>query len=217
MNDFDQKILDAIKGKKPKARWKFSLKNYGFWFFTLLFTVLSIFSFAFVIYLLINNDWEYSLVVAANFAEFFFLTFPYIWFVFSVLFLLFAFFNFIKTEKSYKIHKRYFFLLAAITIIFSAFIVMLTGVCMKVEEASLDYAYFLNQRKLIWSNPEGGFLAGTIIERMDQSLKLVDFEKKTWTVEIDDIEIPEDNRVRIIGKKINEDIFRAEEIQAWAK
>jgi hypothetical protein len=69
--------------------------------------------------------------------------------------------------------------------------------------------------------PEEGYLSGTIISIAGNSLELEDFQNKTWSINIDDIDIvpavrlEKGEKIKIIGSMTSEDTFSAEKVRPW--
>ena len=219
MKNLDKQILDKIKDLKPKAKWKFLIKNYLIWSFAILFLIFSSFACALFLYLLINNDWEYSKIIAGSFWEFWVASFPHIWFIFTITFLLLSYFIFKHTERGYRFSRKNVMILNIAIIFFLAFIFCSFGLGRVVDNIDLEQSKVFNQRKVIWLNPEKGFLAGEVIEKQDDFLELLDFEGKFWTIDIRRAHVTPytEEGVKILGTKIEEDIFEAKEILPWSR
>jgi hypothetical protein len=219
MTNLDNQILDKIKDLKPKARWKFLFKNYLMWSLAIIFLIFASFACAWLIYLVVNNDWEYSKAIAGNFWDFWIASFPHIWFVFTIVFLLISYWNLTHTEKGYRIQKKHLIFLNVLIILFLGFIFCSFGLGNTIDSIDLEQSKIFNQRKVIWLNPEGGFLAGQVSEKNENSFKLIDFDGKLWTIDIEKANITPytEDGVKILGTKTSENTFKAKEILPWSR
>jgi hypothetical protein len=219
MKNLDEQILGKIKDLKPKAKWKFLVKNYFVWSLAILFLIFASFACALFLYLLINNDWEYYKIIAGSFWDFWITSFPHIWLVFTVAFLMLSYFNFKHTEKGYKFSKRHIISLAVVIIFFLAFVFCSFGLGKVIDAINLDQSKVFNQRKVIWLNPEKGFLAGEIVKEDEYNLELIDFEGKFWIINIEEAHMTpyREEGVKILGTKIEDDVFKAREVQPWSR
>src|SRR3989344_8809285 len=102
--DLGHKIIETIKdeGLRPKPRWQFLLKNYVLWGLTLLAILIGSLSFAVIIYMFVNSDWEVYALVADNITAYVFLILPYFWILFLALFALVAYYNLRHTKNGYR-------------------------------------------------------------------------------------------------------------------
>jgi hypothetical protein len=73
-----------------------------------------------------------------------------------------------------------------------------------------------------WNNPLQGFLSGTIISKTNTELRIVDLNKKTWQVLLDEktlirprANVADGQMIKIIGILVDGDSFQASEIRPW--
>ncbi|HOI59872.1 MAG TPA: hypothetical protein PKU93_00950 [Candidatus Pacearchaeota archaeon] len=219
MTNLDKQILDQIKDLKPIAKWKFLFKNYLIWSLGILFLIFSSFACALLLYLVINNDWEHSKLIAGSFWDYWIASFPHIWFVFTVVFLIISYQNFKHTEKGYRIRHRKLITINILTILFLAFVFCSFGLGNAIDAIDLEQSKIFNQRKVLWINPDKGFLAGEVIEKNEDSLKLIDFEGKLWTIDVIEANITPytEEGVKILGNQVSEDTFKAKEVLPWSR
>lgn len=224
MTNLSHKILDAIKEKKiiPKAKWTFLLKDYAILVASLLSLIIGSLAFAIIIYMVKNNDWDVYEYINDSLLGFIFVTLPYLWLVFLALFILLAYYNFKHTKKGYKF--RFHFIIIGSIVISMLFgsVLYAAGVGQKIDEVFAEqipvFHRFFNQRTQIWNQTEKGLLAGLVISVNDQSLEVIDFNRKPWTVDITETRIAPGTEiiikrpVRIIGERIDEHNFKAWQI-----
>jgi len=213
-----QKVLKIIKEKniKPKPRWQFLLKNYLVWFLAALALIIGSFAFAVIIYMFLNNDWDVYQKINHSLFKFMLITLPYAWLLFLGMFVFIAYYNVKHTKKGYR------FSLTKL-IIGSVVISMLLGLLFygfglgraideKLMERMLFYRRVFNPRMMIWDKPEQGRLMGEVLEVIDPyHFKIIDFNRKSWNVirELVDPELELQMRVRLLGRMIDEQNFKA--------
>lgn len=219
MTNLDKQILNQIKDLKPKAKWKFLFKNYLIWFLGIVFLIFASFACAFLLYLVFNNDWEHSTLIAGSFWDYWIASFPHIWFIFTIIFLIISYQNFKHTEKGYRIGQKTLIAINVLVILFLAFIFCSFGIGNTIETIDLEQSKIFNQRKVIWINPEKGFLAGEVVEKSENSLKLIDFEGKAWIIDTTEANITShtEEGVKILGNQIRDGVFKAKEVLPWSR
>lgn len=217
MTNLDKQILKKIKDLKPRAKWKFLLKNYLIWFFAIVFLIFASFAFAWLLYLVVNNDWEYSKILAGSFWNFWLSSFPHIFLIFTVFFLAISYWTFKRTEKGYRIQKKHLMIFNGLIILFLGFLFCFFGLGNTIDGVDLEQSRFFNQRKVIWLNAEKGFLAGEVTKADKDNLRLMDFEGKIWIIDIKSAHVTPylEDGVKILGVKTSENTFRAKEILPW--
>ena len=77
-------------------------------------------------------------------------------------------------------------------------------------------------REAQWMQPAKGFLAGTIISVAQNKLEIKDLNNKIWNISIDEktlikssANIAQEKKIKIIGEKLDENNFQAQEIRPW--
>jgi len=194
---------------KPIPRWEFVFKNWGLWVGFGLCLILLILGISVSWFGLVDN-----------------IITPYFWLFIALVFLIMAYLLFEKTKKAYHFSKWKII----ISIILIGLIV--GGVLFKIGlAANLDkqldkkipyYRQMVPKKMKVWSNPESGYLSGTIIKiTNNDDFKIRDFNDKVWTIDGQNMvaksrvkmEIGEE--IKIIGTKDNDSSFKAEEIRPW--
>lgn len=226
MKDLSRVTLDKIKKKKikPFSKWKFLLKNYFLWFVGVLSVLVGGLSSSVVFYILINNDWDIYKKMSSSLFSFIFLTLPYFWLIFLVIFVILADYYLKHTKYGYR-----FSLLKVVSASVFASIILGgifynigMGKAMETEFSKRVPGYdrlFYGKEKL-WMQAENGLLVGLIIEVEDsKNFVIMDLNNNKWKIEGDDLSEREisnikiDSRVRIIGKIKNDKVFIAKELR----
>lgn len=226
--NIEEKILETIKEKHltPKPKWQFLLKDYLVWGSGLISLISGSFAFAVIIHMIITNDWDVYEYINNSLLGFILVTLPYFWLVFLALFTVIAHYNFKHTKKGYRYHLRTIVIISVTASIVLGTLLYNIGVGQAIDEALSQklplYNQFINQRKSIWVRPEKGVLGGVIILIIDDNhFQIKDFHRKMWQVDAlraakhPLVEIVVGNRIRIIGRPVNENTFEAQLIMPW--
>lgn len=208
MNDLEDKILKEIKQKTPKAKWKFILKNYLLWFFAILFLVFGSIAFTILMITLLNSGVEHFHLMG-NFWDFFFNFFPYYWLIFTLIFIIIGVFHFKHTKKGYKINTFNITIIALLLIFSANLVIYLFGNLNDIEKR---IPLNLNQGRMFWNAPHEGRLAGVIIDKQDNILILMDFQKEEWVVDFENAKVDPKakSEIRVIGKEMKDKRFKAD-------
>ncbi len=231
-NKFAKSILDKIEREhiKQVPKWRFILKNYGFWFLV----VVSIFTAGVATSLIISSIFHMDIPIAnlasGSILKHVMLFMPYFWMMLLSIFIVFGLGTFINTKYGYR-HSFIFItgLSIIISVLFGSFIYF-TGGVNRLEHYTrmINSNYYLNleqRREQMWIHPDNGLLAGiplNLIEE-DGEFTLIDFTGKTWVIDSDILE-DEDiaivsvvGKVAIIGTKIDKNTFKACRIVPWER
>jgi len=222
-NKLSQKILKVLEDKeiKPKAKWKFVLKNFLIWLITALFLILSSLAVSIIIYSLKNNDWSLQQKLGGGIFRFILISLPYAWLLFLILFIILIYTNFKQTKRGYKYKLSLIILISVLTSLILGFIFYTTGIAQAVESKLIDKVpvYRKIHPMRIWQQPKQGFLGGKIFKlENDKGFKIYDIENKEWNIMSNQMlnrykmMINTGTRVKIIGEKLDNNIFKAQEI-----
>ncbi len=228
MKDLVQETIEKIKNEKikPTAKWKFIAKDYSVWFICFVSILLGAISLGLILFLLLDLDWDiYSDLTHPQFGLFL-RTIPYFWIAILLLILALSFISFRKTKKGYR-YDNIVIVLGSIGIIILLGLVAHSfhagkSVHEMISKIFPQYSKMNNLKEKEWSAPEFGFLGGKIISLKDQGFDLKDFEGKLWIVDYDNktlvrCELPfeVEEKVKLIGKEVEERKFEASEIRPW--
>lgn len=227
MSNLSKKILHEIDEKKiePKEKWFFVVKKY-IWYFLLAFVVIfcSI-VFALTLVRFFSIDFDLMDKFARGKFMFIVLSMPYFWFFIIGAMILLAYYFYRHTEFGYK--KSNVFVVIGILIVFvlTGGIIFFTGISDTLEEKmaknkiyqKLDYS--VNR---LWSSPEDGFLAGTILERKSNKMIILsDLNSKVWEIDLSNavlkknVNLMKGDRVKLLGEIVSKDKFHAFEVRLW--
>lgn len=208
--NISDKTLNLIAKRKikPIPKWEFIAKNWALWTTLILCLILLILGFALTIFGLIDN-----------------IIIPYLWSFIALIFLVISYFLFEKTKNAYHFPKWQvilFIVLLGLTI-GTAFFKM--GFASRLDK-SLDnvpyYRQMVPQKIAAWSNPQLGYLSGTITKIIDKnSFELIDFSKKFWIISTENalvrgrVSLIIGQEIKLIGTQNNDNSFSADEIRPW--
>ncbi|MFC1598941.1 hypothetical protein ACFL2U_02975 [Patescibacteria group bacterium] len=220
--EISQKILQTIKSKKiePKPKCYFIAYNVIIWFLSMLGLLIGSLSFAVILYIIINNDWDVYKNINDSFWKFLLLTLPYLWLILLAIFIGFAYYNFKLTKKGYKFPFIIIIISYILISIIIGSILYSFGVGQAIDQALTEktplYTKMFNNRHNLWTQPEQGRLAGIIIEIKDQNIFLLnDLTKKEWQVISVQPLKPQFKpgiKIRVIGQQTEPTTFKAIQI-----
>lgn len=222
--NISQIALERIREEniKPISRNVFSIKRVLFWVVVAASFIVGAFAFSLTIFALVNNDWDLYSKFGLSFVM---RTLPYFWLVSLVIFTILGEHYYRKTLLG---HRRGFVLIAGIYLVSTTFfgsIFYLIGVGESVEKSLVDvdpiYRNIIFNRQEIWSHPEEGLLSGKIILIGDSEIEIIDSHGTVWIINKEDSSFKDKvlinigERIKIMGDKLEGNLFRAEEIRPW--
>ena len=229
MNNFSEKVLKKIEKEniKPKPQWYFLLKNYLIWLMFGISIVLGSLAFSMILFMIRQLDWDIYHYLGDSFLKTLFISLPYLWLIFLILFIIIAYYNFINTKRGYRFR---FITIILISLIVS--VVLGTGLYFNGFSENIENIFFEKipyYHKLIytcekqWMHPEKGLLAGNITETelSKKKIHLIDFNEKHWEIDIRNslwkgkLQPVKDLKIKLIGKMIDDKHFQAIEIRPW--
>jgi hypothetical protein len=222
-----QKVLEEIKSKKiePTARWRFLLQDYFLWAILAVSIAIGSFASSVIIFMINNNDWEIYEKSGSLF-NFIISTLPYFWLLILVLIIFLAEYNLRHTKRGYRFEMISIIISSvALSVIFGSALYKF-GFGQELERLTAEkmpfYEMLTGHRQQIWDQPDRGLLAGEVVLiNKNGQFDLIDLVEKKWHVIGGDIEfrraepIMIGHWVRIVGEKINNDIFEAMQIRPW--
>ncbi len=228
MEDLSKNILKTINSEKitPVPKWHFLLKNYVIWGLFFICAVIGGIAFSIILLQLSDMDWNIARRMHPNSGGWLIPLIPYFWIAILALFTGIAYHNFRHTNKGYK--SSVFLILGASVLVSvtAGSIVFATGISRRVEMFGNTIPYFReihSPRMRLWMQESKGLMAGTIEELLPNEMRLRNLQDRLWNVDIKEaklIDIPElqlQQRVGILGEKIDNTHFKAREIRPWQK
>ncbi|MBU1118078.1 hypothetical protein KKD37_03890 [Patescibacteria group bacterium] len=204
-------VLTSITQKKlrPIPKWEFVAKTWILWFGLIISLVLLILGFGLSIFGFIDN------VIV-----------PYLWLLIAIIFFILSYFLFEKTKKAYRFDKKIILFLIVLLGLGIGGILFKTGLANRIdrglETRSTYYRQIVPMKLQAWSNPQAGYLSGTITKIIaPDSFELTDFSQKVWTITSKNSQTevritPKIGvEVKLIGSQTAATKFTADEIRPW--
>ena len=203
--------LNIINRKKikPIPKWEFVSKNWALWSGLILCLILLTLGFTLSIFGVVGN-----IIV------------PYLWLFIALTFIVLSYFLFEKTKGAYHFPKWQ----VIVSIIVLGLVVGTTffkiGIASRLdnrlENGIPGYRRMVPMRIKAWSNPQSGYLSGTITKIIDtKNFELKDFLGKSWVITGDKIltrgrvTIAVGEEIKLIGSQTNKKTFLVKEIRPW--
>ena len=210
---------------KPKPGWHFTLKTIFYWFLFIVSVILGAFAFSIVLFSIQQLDFDLLSHMSHSRLEFIIGLAPFFWIISLIIFLFVAMIGIKNSKKGYKF--SYFKIL-----IFSASFSILAGTLFFIGGGGgwLENAFSArvglyesveSKKTKLWSEPENGFLAGTIIEVNNAKIEIIDLSGEVWEIDIKQaniprsVEITEGEKIKFIGEITSPGNFKANEIRPW--
>lgn len=231
MKNISNEVLKKIKDNniKPKPLWYFITKNYFIWSVFGISIILGSFAFSIVLFIIKQLDWDIYYYMGDNFLKTVFVSLPYLWLIFLILFTGIAYYNFIHTKRGYRFKFISILLMSLIISIILGTGLYFNGFSERLENVFSEKIPYYNRLVYSceeqWMQPERGLLAGTIIEIVlpENNFILMDLDNNRWKIEADKV-IWKGKitpviglKIKLMGKLIDDNHFKAMEIRPWQK
>jgi len=231
MKNISNEVLKKIKDNniKPKPLWYFITKNYFIWSVFGISIILGSFAFSMVLFIIKQLDWDIYHYMGGSFLSTVFVSLPYLWLIFLILFTGIAYYNFIHTKRGYRFKFMSVLLMSLIISIILGTGLYFNGFSARLEKVFLEnipyYSRLVYSCEEQWMQPERGLLAGTIIETglPENNFILMDLDNNRWKIEADKviwkgkITPAIGLKIKLMGKLIDDKHFKAMEIRPWQK
>ncbi|MDT8393240.1 MAG: hypothetical protein RQ761_05325 [Bacteroidales bacterium] len=222
-----EKFIEKIKeGKiKPRPRWRFTIPNVGMWILMFVSVIAGAVAFSIILFAIQQIDFDLIAHMSHSRFEWWLGLLPFLWIITLIIFIAFSVFGLRYTRKGYKYSLKS---LIAINIGFSILtgsLFFIGGGAGWLEEVFAEnikiYESVQAKKMKMWSLPEEGYLAGYLLQINDSSAILKDFNEKEWLVDIrtavisQAVDLEKDELVKLIGRKLSNKQFLAEEVRPW--
>jgi len=223
-----QNVLRVLREKRirPKPRWEFLLKDYIIWGAGIISVLVGALSFAVILYMVVNNDWDIYQYTTNSLAGYIFSTLPYYWLLFLSIFIILAYFNIRRTKKGYKYGLSLIIIasIGASVILGTVFYGVGLGRAIDNEFSQRIpiYQKFIQRNPKLWLKPGRGIIAGEVIDVMDEyNFRLKDLKENNWQVNSESVryklmlDIAIGDKIIVIGSKLTDNEFKAMMIRPW--
>ncbi len=227
MNNLADKITEKLEKEniKPTPKWQFLLKDYVLWVVFGINVLLGAVFFAIVLSSLGNNDWDIYKYLNQGFLEHIIRNMPYVRLTALGIFIFLSYYNYRYTDKGYKKKSRKIVLMGLVIIAIIGGTLAMFGranILENVFKKAIPYYETVEEKRMkMWYHPEEGLLTGTIV-KVDDGFVIEDYYKKRWLIDISKAdwrgpvqEAQIGQQVKIIGKQLEVNKFKAEEIRPW--
>ena len=229
MKNISNEVLKKIKDNniKPKPRWYFITKNYFIWLIFGISIILGSFAFGMVLFITKQLDWDIYHYLGESFLKTVFISLPYLWLIFLILFIGVAYYNFIHTKRGYRFKIITILLISLIISVTLGTGLYFNGFSERLENVFSEKIPYYNRLVYSceeqWMQPGRGLLAGTIIEigLPENSFIIRDLENNRWKIEASKaiwkgkITPATGLKIKLIGKVIKDNNFEVMEIRPW--
>ena len=224
----EKQILERIrsKGVKPTSRGYFKARNYITWGLVAAFVVALSIGVGMIIFMVKGADTSVFNALGLSTPKKIIYSIPFFWIAASIAIAVIAYLNFRNTKKGYRITAKQFGLVTALIALALGSIVYALNITDFVDEVASHniplYKAIVPLNTNVWLDPEHGLLSGTIREKdSDERFTLRDSDAELWTISAEDaavakgFEFHTGDRVKLIGIKQEDGVFKAIEIRPW--
>jgi len=227
-SNLSRNVLDEIKKKHitPKPRWEFLLKDSAVWTAGIACLIIGGLATSVIIYMLRNDDLDALSEAGEGTVDVILIALPYFWILTLAAFILIAHYNFKHTKGGY----RYRIPTVAVAVVFISAVLGVffydigagRAIDLVLSDKVPTYQRFLHPRARMWSRPEKGIIAGTVVEITDSlSFRMRDLRDKDWIV-LTRRPVPmpppllqQGMKVRCLGRPVEANAFEADLILPW--
>jgi cytochrome c-type biogenesis protein CcmE len=210
---------------KPIPKWHFTLKGMTIGFTLLVSVIIGGLAFSIILFSIQQLGFDLISHMSHSKIEFLLGLLPFLWIVLLIVFLVIGMISIKNSKKGYKFSP------SKLLIINTAFSILLGTLFFigggaqwfeNVFAVKIELYESINEKKInMWSMPENGYLSGTIESVNEETLKLVDFKNKSWTIDYQQAHIPpivlleEGEVIKLRGKMNSAGYFIANEVRPW--
>jgi len=225
--EISKKVINKIKKEHiiPDSKWRLNWKNYIFWFLLSGMILLGALFFSLIIFNI--TDIDRDLYLHFRLSKFIWLmlrTAPFLWVILSISALLFGLLAFQKTKHGYRYRALFVVSIIVLTIsilgILTHFLKINDRADNKFSKNIPHYQKIAPPKELRWLRPEGGLLAGEIIEIKPSGVVIISFRGEQWIVNYNSetiidprVKLEEKEKIRVIGEKTENFYFKAQMIK----
>ena len=221
-------IIDE-RNLTPIPHWHFLLKRSVFWTIASITFLLGGLAVSVIIFVYFDHDTEGVIYLNQSFVDNLLLTFPYFWTASLALLVALTHISIRHTKGGYRFSVLQVAGTALIASLVLGFIFDEFNVGKNINESLAESIPYYNSLVYTsideWSQPEKGFLGGTVLTIADaKGVSIRDFRKKEWYInfqgfDAEDISLvpAPGERLKVVGKDLGNNIFQAEQVFPWEK
>lgn len=225
--DNAEKIIEMIREKeiKPKARWRFTVKNFLMSTVFILGVVFGALAFSVILFAIQQSDFSLIAHMDHTFWEFTLGLIPILWIIFLIVFLGIAIVSIKYSRKGYKFTPLSVAGFCTALSILTGTLFFISGGASWLDNkfaASISQYESIEARKIkTWTAPEDGYLSGTILSLDDTTFSMKDFNGKVWEIGfskadvVPSVILADGEKIKLAGSMTSADGFHAEKIFPW--
>ncbi len=227
-NNVTKKVLDTIRDAHltPKPRWNFLLKEKIIWGIGVVLALLGGLAFSIVLHSVRTGDLDLYTHTNSGFIKLFFVTLPYVWVFFIILFGIIAYFDIRKTKIGYRYTILYIIGGIVLTSVVFGTMFDFFGVGKRFEHTCAmhigAYQKLSCFQESLLHDPEHGIIVGDVVSFSKEPPVLIvrDISDIQWNIlSMKNRNILETqnfiigSKIKIIGERIEQNNFIASEIR----
>jgi len=229
MKNTSEEVFKKLKEEniKPRPYWHFVMKNYFIWMLFVISIILGSLAFSMILFMIRQLDWDIYRYLGESFLKTFFISLPYLWVLFLLLFIGVAYYNFLHTKRGYRFRFISIFLISLTLSALFGTGLYYNGFSENIENVFFEkipyYSKMVYTCEKQWMQPRKGLLAGIIkeIELSKNSIKLMDLNDQLWQIDTSKtiwrgkLQPLNGLQIKLIGKMMDNTHFQAFEIRPW--
>lgn len=221
------RLISKMKDQnlKPIPKWRFTLKGMATGLILLVSVILGGLAFSVVLFSIQQLGFDLISHMSHSKIEFLLGLLPFLWIVLLIVFLVIGMISIKNSKKGYKFSPSKLLIINTAFSILLGTLFFIGGGAQWLENVfavKVELYESINEKKInMWSLPEDGYLSGTIESVNEETLNLVDFNNKKWTIDyrqahVRQIVLLEEGEViKLRGKISSAGHFQADEVRPW--
>ena len=225
--DNSNKLIEKIKEghMKPLPRWRFTLKDTFIWIAFISCVLFGALAFSVILFAIQQVDFNITRHLSHSLFESLLILVPLFWLVSLVILLVIAMISLKNSKKGYRFTLPALIGYSTALSILLGTLFFISGGAGWLENAFASkvnaYEGIEERKSQVWSNPEGGFLSGTIISVSDSVFELRDLQGGSWSIDyagadiVPAIHIMDGEKIKLTGEMTSDNTFKADMIRPW--
>ncbi len=222
-----ERLISKMKNQnlKPIPKWRFTIKGMAIGFTILVSVILGGLAFSIILFSIQQLGFDLITHMSHSRIEFLLGLLPFLWIGLLIIFLTLGMISIKNSRKGYKFSPTKLILFNSVFSILLGTLFFIGGGAQWLENkfaVQIEIYESIQEKKInMWSAPENGFLSGTIESVNTNTLQLVDFKKRKWTIDFQEAHIPpavlleEGEVIKLRGKMEDSNSFIADEVRPW--
>lgn len=226
--NLEEKVIEKLQkqGIRPIPRWHFLLKRIAAWGAFLASIIVGGLATGILVYQMNHLEWGLFAFKTQSPLKILLSIIPYFWLCLVFVFLFFAIRSFRQTLRGYRYRPLAILCLSFLLSVSTGALGYDLGFSSYLDRVFEQYfpAYqgYQTRKAIVWMDPENGLLAGTISDAKNPGqIELTDLHGKRWSIDVTKAfwrgwtSATVGVKIKIIGQKIDESTFKADEIRPW--